>query len=131
MTRGRSHRREIEAEVTHIVGGTQAGSGDVRVLRSDQGRLVEVRAPAIRLVQRQVGESDKHGDPITEHTPDWARLAQERIADSIKMERPRFSGHDIEGHVRIGGRRYSAFTSGGADDFVIVVRDYPSASPQG
>lgn len=129
MTRGHSRHQRIEAEVADIVGGTQ-GEDDVRALRSDDwGRWIEVRAPAVRLVKRRVGETDKHGDLITKFTPEWARLVQEKIADSVRMERPRQSGHEIEGHVRLGGRRYSAFTSGGEDDFVIVVRDYPATHP--
>lgn len=83
-----------------------------------------VRGPAVHLVQLPVGAMDKYGNPITRHTPDWARLANEKIKDSVRLEGAQFSGHDIEGHVRIKGKRYSAFTSGGPDDFVIVVRNY-------
>lgn len=98
-------------------------SGHARVLRSDFGRLLEVRAPAVYLSELPVGAEGKHG-PITKHTPDWARVSEKKIADNVRLEGARQSGHDIEGHVRLGGKRYSAFTSGGPDDFVIVVRNY-------
>lgn len=91
--------------------------------RTAFGRLQEVRAPAVRLVKLPVGAEGKHG-PITKYTPEWARLSEEKIADNVRLEGARQSGHDIEGHVRLGGKRYSAFTSGGSDDFVIVVRNY-------
>ena len=111
-----SHSTKKAAEGT-------SSSSETRVLRSDNfGRLIEVRAPAVRLVKLPVGAMGKHG-PITAHTPDWARVEEERIADSVRLEGARESGHDIEGHVRIKGKRYSAFASGGPDDFVIVVRD--------
>lgn len=120
-------RREhqIETEIADVVEGRTAR----RVLRSDNfGRLLEVRAPAVRSVLLPVGAVDEHGDPITRHTPEWARRSTEPIADEVLLENARSSGHDIEGTVRMGGKRYSAFTSGGADDFVIVVRDYPAGA---
>lgn len=107
----------------------RSASSHARVLRSSSfGGVREVRGPAVHLVQLPVGAKDKHGDPITRHTPDWARLSQEKIADDVRLEGARESGHDIEGHVRIKGKRYSAFTSGGPDDFVIVVRNYKGKS---
>ena len=117
-------KSRIAREVDEILSQGKAGEGsELRVLRSDNfGRLIEVRAPAVRLVKLPVGARDKHGDPITEYTPDGARLSREKITDSVRLEGARYSGHDIEGHVRIRGKRYSAFTSGGPDDFVIVVR---------
>lgn len=94
-----------------------------RVLRRDDRGRLEVRGPAVRLVELPVGAQSKHGQ-VTEYTPDWARVSEEKIADDVRLEGARESGHDIEGHVRIGGKRYSAFASGGPDDFVIVVRRY-------
>ncbi len=120
-------KSRIAREVDEILSQGKAGEGrsnELRVLRSDNfGRLIEVRAPAVRLVKLPVGARDKYGDPITQYTPDAARLVHEKIANSLRLEGARYSGHDIEGHVRIKGKRYSAFTSGGPDDFIIVVRD--------
>jgi hypothetical protein len=114
---------QLDREIAESVSGRS--SSNTRVYRTDSfGRFLEVRAPAVRLVKLPVGARDKHGDPITKYTPDWARLSEEKIADNVRLESPRQSGHEIEGHVRIGGKRYSAFTSGGPDDFVIVVRSY-------
>jgi hypothetical protein len=93
-----------------------------RELKSDSfGRLLRVRGPAVRLVELPVGAEGRHG-PITKYTPEWARLVNEPVKACVTLERPRQSGHDIEGYVRINGKRHSAFTSGGVDDFVIVVR---------
>jgi len=120
-------KSRIAREVDEILSQGKASEGrssELRVLRTDNfGRPIEVRAPAVRLVKLPVGARDKYGDSITEYTPDWARLAHEKIADSVRLEGARYAGHDIEGHVRIKGKRYSAFASGGPDDFVIVVRD--------
>lgn len=100
-------------------------SSHARVLRTGSlGGLREVRGPAVHLVKLGIGEPDKYGDAITKYTPDWARLSQQKISDDVLLEGAHESGHDIEGHVRIKGKRYSAFTSGGPDDFVIVVRNY-------
>ncbi len=75
------------------------------------GRLLKVRGPAYRMVQP---------------TSDWARIIYEKIADDVLLERPRQSGHEIEGRVRIRGKSYSAFTSGGENpdggDGMIIVR---------
>jgi len=84
------------------------------------GNILKVRGPAFRLVELPVGAEGKYG-PITKYTSDWARLITEKVADCVTMERPRQSGHEIEGYVRIKGKRYSAFTSGG--DGEIIIRD--------
>lgn len=77
-----------------------------RVLRRDPlGRIVEVRGPAEAMVGGRY----------------------EPVAESVRLERAHESGHDLEGSVRVRGRRYSAFTSGGPDDFVIVIRDFSVA----
>lgn len=70
--------------------------------------------PAYRMVELPVGADGKHG-PITEHTPDWARIGYVKVADRAVLERVRDAGHEYEGFVRIKGKRYSAFTSGGAN----------------
>jgi hypothetical protein len=82
-----------------------------------------VEGPAFRLVQLPVGAEGKYG-PITKYTSDWARVGYEKVADCAVLERPRQSGHEIEGRVRIRGRSYSAFTSGGSSDDpgMIIVR---------
>lgn len=36
-----------------------------------------------------------------------------KVADNLTLSSPRQSGHEIEGRVSIGGKKYSAFTSGG------------------
>ena len=85
-----------------------------------------VRGPAWRLIELPVGAKDKHGDVIGEFTPSWARIGYEKVADSATMLNPRQSGHEIEGRVRIRGKSYSAFTSGGDNpdggDGMIIVR---------
>jgi hypothetical protein len=125
-------KSRIAHEVDEILSQGKASEGrssELRVLRTDNfGRLIEVRAPAVRLVKLPVGARDKYGDPITKYTPDWARLAHEKIADSARLEDARYSGHDIEGHVRIKGKRYSAFASGSPEDFVIVVHNKGGSS---
>lgn len=114
--------KQLDREIADSLSGR---SSHARVLRtSNFGNVLEVRGPAVRIVTLPVGSKDKHGDLITKYTPDWARLWQEKIADDVKLEGARYSGHDIEGHVRIKGKRYSAFSSGSPDDFVIVVRNY-------
>lgn len=114
--------RQLDREIADSLSGR---SSHARVLRTSSfGNVLEVRGPAVRLVTLPVGAKDKHGDPITKYTPDWARLSQEKIVDDVRLEGARYSGHDIEGHVRIRGKRYSAFASGNPDDFVIVVRNY-------
>lgn len=115
--------KQLDREIAESLSGRS--SSGTRVLRTDgMGRLLEVRGPAVRLVKLPVGAKTKYGDLITKYSPDWARLSEEKIVDNVLLENPRESGHDIEGHVRIGSKRYSAFTSGGPDDFVIVVRNY-------
>jgi hypothetical protein len=49
-------------------------------------------------------------------------LGGKRISACATLQRPRADGHDYEGRVTIKGKSYSAFTSGGVDDFVIVAR---------
>lgn len=116
------HTRRVRAGTQHHA--TRLSSEDTRVLQSDNfGRLL-VRGPAVHAVELPIGAEGEYG-PITEHTPDWSRRAYQKIHDNIRLEGARESGHDIEGHVRLNGKRYSAFTSGGPEDFVIVVRDYP------
>jgi len=84
------------------------------------GRIRQVRGPAYRLTTLPVGAKDKYGDVITKYTPDWARIGYEKMADCVSMDRAHQSGHEIEGSVRIRGKRYSAFTSGGDDGRIIV-----------
>lgn len=94
--------------------------------RMGMGRLLKVRGPAYRMVQLPEGARTKFGDLITKHTSDWARIGYEKVADEVTLERPRQSGHEIEGRVRIRGKSYSAFTSGGENpdggDGMIIVR---------
>lgn len=82
--------------------------------------------PAYRLVELPVGDEGKHG-VITEYTPDWARISYVKVADRAVLERVRDAGHEYEGFVRIKGKRYSAFTSGGENpdggNGCIIVRD--------
>lgn len=84
------------------------------------GRPRKVRGPAYRMIKLPVGAKDKHGDTITKYTPDWARIDYELLAPCITMQSPRQSGHEIEGRVKIRGKSYSAFTSGGDDGRIIV-----------
>ncbi len=114
--------KQLDREIAASIAGRS--SSHARILRSDNFGHLEVRGPAVRLVKLPVGAKDKHGDPITRHTPDWARVSEEKIADDVRLEGARQAGHAIEGYVRIGGKRYSAFADGGPDDFVIVVRNY-------
>lgn len=90
------------------------------------GGPLKVRGPAWKLIRLPVGAKNKHGDEITQYTPDWARIGYEKVADAVTLERPRQSGHEIEGRVRIGGKSHSAFTSGGENpdggDGMIIVR---------
>lgn len=95
----------------------------------EYGYPVLVRGAVYKMVELTVGESNKYGE-ITEHTPDWARISYVKVAACATMERPRQSGHEIEGYVKINGRRYSAFTSGG-DDAKIIVRGNPPARSRG
>lgn len=76
-------------------------------------RRFRVVGPAWRLTHLAVGDRDKYGDTITKHTPDWARVGYEKVADRVTMLSPRESGHEIEGRVRIKGKTYAAFTDGG------------------
>jgi hypothetical protein len=118
--------KQLEREIADSLAGRSASHA--RVLRSDSfGRLLEVRGPAVRLVKLPVGAEGKHGS-ITKYTPDWARISEEKIADNVRLEGARQAGHAIEGYVRIGGKRYSAFADGGPDDFVIIVRNYKKRS---
>jgi hypothetical protein len=127
--RGLGYHLRVEKERSGSAGGashhaTRRSSRLARILRSDGfGRLLEVRAPAVHLVKLPVGAEGKNG-PITKYTPDWERASEKKIANDVRLEGARQSGHDIEGHVRLSGKRYSAFTSGGPDDFVIIVRNY-------
>jgi len=82
------------------------------------GNILKVRGPAYRLVKLPVGAEGKYG-LITKYTSEWARLATENVASCVTMERPRQSGHEIEGYVRIKGKRYSAFTDGGDKQIII------------
>jgi hypothetical protein len=88
--------------------------------------ILHVSGPAWRLIELPVGARDKHGDVITQYTPDWARIGYEKVSDRVTLERARQSGHEIEGRVRIRGKSYSAFTSGGENpdggDGMIIVR---------
>jgi hypothetical protein len=99
---------------------------DLKVEWDLYGNVRSVRGPAYRMVTLPVGAMGKYG-PITEYTSEWARLDNEKIADSVTMIRPRQSGHEIEGRVKIGGKTYSAFTSA---DFGIIVRGFGSSSVQ-
>jgi len=85
-----------------------------------------IRGPAWQLITLSVGDKDKFGDVITKYTPDWARIGYRKLADNVEMFDVRDAGHEYEGKVRIGGRTYSAFTSGGENpdggDGMIIVR---------
>ncbi len=85
--------------------------------------------PAYRMVELPVGAEGKHGT-ITEYTPDWARISYVKVADRAVLERVRDAGHEYDGSVRIKGKRYSAFTSGGENpdggNGCIIVRDRKS-----
>lgn len=87
------------------------------------GRIVKVRGPAYRMIELPIGAKGGAGGggEITKYTPDWARIGYEKMSDCVSMDRARQSGHEIEGSVKIKGKRYSAFTSGG-DDARIIVR---------
>ena len=85
-----------------------------------------IHGPAWQLITLSVGDKDKFGDVITKYTPDWARIGYKKLADEVVMFGVRDAGHEYEGKVRIGGRVYSAFTSGGENpdggDGMIIVR---------
>jgi hypothetical protein len=95
-------------------------------VQSDNWGLQGVAGPVYRMVTLAVGAKDKHGDTITVFTPDWARISYVKISDHATMQNPRQSGHEIEGRVKIGGKSYSAFTSGGENpdggNGMIIVR---------
>jgi hypothetical protein len=84
-----------------------------------------VQGPAYKLIELPVGAEGKYG-PITQYTSSWARLSYEKLSDQVTLQRPRQSGHEIEGRVTIRGKNYSAFTSGGENpeggEGMIVVR---------
>lgn len=89
----------------------------------DYSNVILVRGPAYRLIRLAVGEEGRYGT-IYEYTPDWARIGYELVSPCVTMERARQDGHEIEGYVRIRGKRYSAFTAGGSgnEPGMIVVR---------
>jgi hypothetical protein len=68
--------------------------------------------PAYRMIELPVGAMGKYGE-ITKYTSDWARIGYEKLADRVTLTNVRDAGHEYEGRVKIGGRSYSAFTSGG------------------
>lgn len=74
-----------------------------------------VHGPAWELVTLKVGDVDEHGHVINQYTPQWARIGHAKIADDLELISPKQSGHELEGHVRIRGKRYSAFTDGGTN----------------
>jgi hypothetical protein len=77
------------------------------------GRILLVRGPAYKLFRLPVGAvHPEHGWTITAFSPDWSHISEELVWPCVTMERARQSGHEIEGTVRIRGRRYSAFTGG-------------------
>lgn len=84
-----------------------------------------VSGPAYRMIDLPIGAVGKYG-PITRHTSAWARISYEKVADRVTLQRPRQSGHEIEGRVTIRGKSYRAFTSGGENpdggDGMIIVR---------
>ena len=86
------------------------------------GRVRRVRGPAFESFELPVGAPSPYGGVSTKYTSDWARRGYRKLVDCVTMERPRQSGHEIEGYVRIRGKRYSAFTSGGDDGKIIVRR---------
>lgn len=85
--------------------------------------------PAYRMVELPIGAEGKYG-PITEYTSDWARVSYVKVADHATLENAREAGHEYDGSVRIKGKRYSAFTSGGENpdggNGCIIVRDRKS-----
>lgn len=99
---------------------------DLQVESDAYGRLQRVSGPVYRMVKLPVGAEGKYG-PITKYTSDWARIGYEKVSDHATMQSPRQSGHEIEGRVRIRGKSYSAFTSGGENpdggDGMIIIRD--------
>ena len=97
-------------------------------IKSDSmSRLLRVRGPVYRLITLPVGATGRHG-PISQYTSDWARIDYELMSPCSTMERPRQSGHAIEGYVKIGGKRYSAFAEG---DMIIARARKPAKAAGG
>lgn len=84
-----------------------------------------VRGPVFRLVDLPEGAEGEHGR-ITRFTPEYGRLHMELVSPCATMSRPRQSGHEIEGRVKIRGKAYSAFTDGEAQ--AIIIRDRRKAT---
>jgi hypothetical protein len=97
-----------------------ADSCKLEVKWSPYGRGAEhVRGPAYKMTKLPIGAEGKYG-PITKYTSDWARTAYVKMAECVTLQNPRQSGHEIEGFVNIGGKRYSAFTSSDDPSGLIV-----------
>lgn len=103
----------------------RSGYTGLYVAWSPFGEPSRVSGPAYKMIELPVGAQGKYGE-ITKYTSDWARIGYVKMAGYVTMDRPRQSGHEIEGRVRIKGKSYSAFTSGGENpdggDGMIVVR---------
>lgn len=85
------------------------------------GRVRRVRGPVFESFVVPDGAPGPYGT-VSKYDSGWSRREYRKIADCVTMERPRQSGHEIEGYVWIRGKRYSAFTSGGDDGKIIVRR---------
>ena len=96
--------------------------------RYDHGQMygpTSFVGPAYRMVALPPGT-------LTEYIPSKTvgRIDYVKVADRAVLERVRESGHEYEGSVRIKGKRYSAFTSGGENpdggNGCIIVRNRKS-----
>lgn len=92
------------------------------ILESHLMRLPTIRGPVYSVHELKRGYHGPHGKREYENTT----LSYVKLADMRTLQEVRDAGHEYEGYVSIGGRRYSAFTSGGRNpdggDGMIIAR---------
>jgi len=97
---------------------------------SQMGGPRKVTGPAYRMIELPFG-AERWAPSI--HGGEYSsRYGYELMADHVTMLRPRKSGHEIEGRVKLNGKSYSAYTSApsGSEPGMILLRTNPDGSPR-